>query len=45
MKDRFDHARGWFLKAESDLITVKRMLEGGGPYPKETHPRVKQQEP
>ena len=32
MKNRFDHARGWFLKAESDLITVKRMLEGGGPY-------------
>ena len=32
MPDKIDHARGWFLKAESDLATVKRMLEGVGPY-------------
>jgi HEPN domain-containing protein len=32
MHDKFDHARGWFLKAESDLYTVKCLLEGDGPY-------------
>ena len=32
MRDKFDHARGWFLKAESDLHTVKRMMAGDGPY-------------
>jgi HEPN domain-containing protein len=32
MRDKFDHARGWFLKAESDLNTAKRMLESAGPY-------------
>ncbi len=32
MRDKSDHARGWFLKAESDLITGNRMLEGEGPY-------------
>jgi len=32
MHDKFDHARGWFLKAESDLHTVKCLLEGDGPY-------------
>jgi HEPN domain-containing protein len=32
MHDKFDHARGWFLKAESDLHTVKSLLEGDGPY-------------
>jgi HEPN domain-containing protein len=32
MRDKFDHARGWFLKAESDLHTVKRLLAGDGPY-------------
>jgi hypothetical protein len=26
MRDKFDHAKGWFLKAESDLHTVKRLL-------------------
>jgi len=31
MRDKFDHARGWFLKAESDLNTAKRMLENAGP--------------
>ena len=32
MRDKFDHARGWFFKAESDLHTVKRLLVGNGPY-------------
>lgn len=32
MKDKFEHARGWFRKAESDLSTGKRALEGNGPY-------------
>lgn len=32
MHDKFDHARGWFLKAESDLHTAKSLLEGAGPY-------------
>ena len=32
MHDRFDHARGWFLKADSDLHTAQRMLTGEGPY-------------
>jgi HEPN domain-containing protein len=32
MRDKFDHARGWFLKAESDRHTVKRLLAGDGPY-------------
>jgi HEPN domain-containing protein len=32
MRNKFDHARGWFLKAESDLHTVKCMMAGDGPY-------------
>lgn len=32
MLDKFDHARGWFLKAESDLSAGKRTLESDGPY-------------
>ena len=32
MHDSVAHARGWFLKAESDLATVERLLEGDGPY-------------
>jgi HEPN domain-containing protein len=32
MRDKFDHARGWFLKADSDLHTAKHMLTGDGPY-------------
>lgn len=32
MRDKLDHARGWLLKAESDLHTVKRLLEAAGPY-------------
>jgi HEPN domain-containing protein len=32
MHDKFDHARGWFLKADSDLHTATRVLTGDGPY-------------
>ena len=32
MHNKFDHVRGWFLKAESDLHTVKSLLESDGPY-------------
>ncbi len=32
MPDKFELARGWFLKAESDLNTAKRMEETEGPY-------------
>jgi HEPN domain-containing protein len=32
MRDKFDHTRGWFLKAESALHTVKRLLAGDGPF-------------
>ena len=32
MRDKFDHARGWFRKGDSDLITVRKMLAGEGPY-------------
>jgi len=32
MKDRFDLTRGWLLKANSDILTAQRMLEGDGPY-------------
>jgi len=32
MKDNAEHASGWFLKAESDLVTARRMLVGEGPY-------------
>ena len=32
MPDRFELARGWFLKAESDLITARHMVESDGPY-------------
>lgn len=32
MRDKLDHARGWFRKAESDLSTGKRTLESDGPY-------------
>lgn len=32
MHDKFDHARGWFRKADSDLNTAKQTLEGDGPY-------------
>jgi HEPN domain-containing protein len=32
MGDKATHARGWFLKAESDLAAACRVLEGEGPY-------------
>ena len=32
MPDEVTLARGWFLKAESDLLTAKRMIDGEGPY-------------
>ena len=32
MRDKHDHARGWFRKAESDLYTAQRTLDGDGPY-------------
>lgn len=32
MRDKLDHARGWFRKADSDLSTGKRTLESDGPY-------------
>lgn len=32
MKDRLEHARGWFRKADSDLATAKRTLASEGPY-------------
>ncbi|HUY15753.1 MAG TPA: HEPN domain-containing protein [Terriglobia bacterium] len=32
MPGELELARGWFLKAESDLNTAKRMAESDGPY-------------
>lgn len=32
MPDKFELARGWFLKAESDLNTAQHMVESDGPY-------------
>jgi len=32
MADRISHARGWFLKAESDLSAARRLLDGEGPF-------------
>jgi HEPN domain-containing protein len=32
MSDELALARGWFLKAESDLTTANRMVESDGPY-------------
>ncbi len=32
MPDKFELARGWFLKAESDLNTARHMAESDGPY-------------
>jgi HEPN domain-containing protein len=32
MPDRFELARGWFLKAESELNTSRHMMVGEGPY-------------
>ncbi|MEM6430667.1 MAG: HEPN domain-containing protein [Deinococcota bacterium] len=32
MKNKADHARGWFLKADSDLSAARQILSGEGPY-------------
>jgi HEPN domain-containing protein len=32
MRDRNDHARGWFRKADSDLRSAKRTLASDDPY-------------
>jgi HEPN domain-containing protein len=32
MKSKLDHARGWFLKADSDLSAASQILSGAGPY-------------
>ena len=32
MPDKFELARGWFLKAESDLNPARHMVESDGPY-------------
>jgi HEPN domain-containing protein len=32
MQDRLTHARGWLLKAESDLAAAGRVTDGDGPY-------------
>jgi HEPN domain-containing protein len=32
MPDELDLARGWLLKAESDLHTARLMVESDGPY-------------
>lgn len=32
MADSLAHARGWFLKGDSDLKTAQRMLASEGPY-------------
>lgn len=32
MPDRLDHARGLLQKGDSDLLTVRTMLAGDGPY-------------
>lgn len=32
MKDSAAHARGWFRKADSDLVTVRLLVENEGPF-------------
>jgi HEPN domain-containing protein len=32
MRNKFDHACGWFRKGESDLATVRGILAANGPY-------------
>lgn len=32
MPDKLALARGWFLKAESDLNTARHMVKSDGPY-------------
>jgi hypothetical protein len=31
MRDKLDHARGWFRKGDSDPATVRSILAGEGP--------------
>lgn len=32
MHDNLTHARGWFLKADSDITAAERVMAGSGPY-------------
>ena len=32
MQDRVSHARGWFRKGDSDLVTARRLVAAGEPY-------------
>jgi HEPN domain-containing protein len=32
MLDSADHARAWMLKGDSDLLTVRHLLDTNGPY-------------
>ena len=32
MKDKVDHARGWFRKADSDLADARRTVSSEGPF-------------
>ena len=32
MRDNVDHARAWMLKGDSDLLTVRHLLDTNGPY-------------
>ncbi len=32
MKDKAEHAKGWFRKAESDLANARRTIASEGPY-------------
>ena len=32
MLDNLDHARAWMLKADSDVLTVNRLLDANGPF-------------
>ena len=32
MHDRVSHARGWFRKAESDLLSARKLLSADGPF-------------
>lgn len=32
MLDKHDHARGWLLKGDSDLQTVRTLLDSDGPF-------------
>jgi HEPN domain-containing protein len=32
MRDKYDHAREWLNKGDSDLVTVRKLLAAEGPY-------------